>query len=98
MNVATKSVEFSFNNVTLLTYKQIGLYVEWLLDSPLRPALANIFVGYYENNVLTSIEKPFLQYILVTLMIRLLFSDQKPKETNFFRPQLTRLKFDTYNR
>ena len=40
MNKATKSVEFSFNNVM---YKQTDGVA---MGSPLDPALANIFVGY----------------------------------------------------
>ena len=54
MNVATKSVEFSFDNVM---YKQTyGV----AMGRPLGPALANIFAGYYENKIFTSIEKPLL--------------------------------------
>ena len=30
------------------------------MGSPLGPALANIFVGYYENKLFTSVEKPLL--------------------------------------
>ena len=55
MNLATKSVEFSFNNVM---YKQTdGVAKGSLLD----PALANIFLGHYENKLFISFEKP-LQY------------------------------------
>ena len=43
MNIATTSVEFSFNNKI---YKQIDGVA---MGSPLGPALANIFVGYQEE-------------------------------------------------
>ena len=66
MNVAKKSGEFSFNNVM---HKQTDGVA---LGSPLSPALANIFVDYYENRLFTSVEKPLLY--TVTLMIHLLFS------------------------
>ena len=45
MNIATTSVEFSFNKM----YKQIDGVA---MGSPLGPALANIFVGYQEKNYL----------------------------------------------
>ena len=54
MNVATKSLEFSFNNVM---YKQAD---EEAIGSPSGPALGNVFVGYYENKLFTSVEKPLL--------------------------------------
>ena len=43
MNVATISVEFSFDNVM---YKQTDGVA---MGRPVGPALANIFAGYYEN-------------------------------------------------
>ena len=45
MKSATSSVEFSFNNTM---YKQTDGVA---MGSPLGPALANIFVGYYEEKV-----------------------------------------------
>ena len=45
MNIATTSFEFSFNNKM---YKQIDSVA---MDSPLGPALANIFVEYHEENL-----------------------------------------------
>jgi len=42
--MATRSVEFSFNDVI---YQQTD---EIAMGSPLGPALTNIFVGYYESN------------------------------------------------
>ena len=43
MKTATTSVEFSFNNIV---YKQIDGVA---MSSSFGPALANIFVGYYQN-------------------------------------------------
>ena len=78
MNVATKSVEFSFNNVM---YKQTGGEA---MGSPLGPALANNFVGYTKISFLSPLKN--CSSILVTLMIHSLFSDQKQKQTNFLLP------------
>ena len=54
INVATKSVKFSFNNVM---HKQTD---GMAMGSPLGPALAYIFVGYYKNKLFTSVEKLLL--------------------------------------
>ena len=54
MNVATKSIEFSFNNAM---HKQTDGVA---MGSPFGQALANIFVGCYKNKVFTSVEKPLL--------------------------------------
>ena len=56
MNTATKSMEFIFNNNM---YKQIDGVV---MDSPLLVALANIFVGYHENKLFESTNKPFFYH------------------------------------
>ena len=53
MNIATTSAEFSFSNVM---YKQVNGVA---ISSPLGPALANIFVGCYENKLFQTINKPF---------------------------------------
>ena len=45
MRIATRGVEFSFNN---FMYKQIDGVA---MGSPLGPALANIFVGFYEQKL-----------------------------------------------
>ena len=54
MNVMTKSVEFSFDNVM---YKQTDGVA---MGSLLGPALANIFAGYYENKLFASVTKLLL--------------------------------------
>ena len=56
MQAVTKSVEFSFNNVM---YQQIdGVAMGYLLG----PALANIFVGYYESLLFRRVKKPPMYY------------------------------------
>ena len=55
--MATKNVHFSFNN---LTFRQIGGVA---MGSPLGPQLANIFVGYYGNSLLSlDNSKPLAYY------------------------------------
>ena len=55
MNIATKSVEFSFNNM----YKQINGVA---MGNPLGVPLANIFVGCHESKPFKSTTKPFLYH------------------------------------
>ena len=59
MKSATSSVEFSFNNTM---YKQTD---EVAMGSPLVPALANIFVGYYEEKLFSQTQKPptYFRYV-----------------------------------
>ena len=52
MKTATTSVEFSFINIM---YRQIDGVA---MGSPLGPAVASIFVGYYESKLFTEISKP----------------------------------------
>ena len=59
MKSATSSVEFSFNNTM---YKQIDGVA---MGSPLGPALANIFVGDYEEKLFSQTQKPpiYFRYV-----------------------------------
>ena len=57
MNFATTSVEFSFNNKM---YKQVDGVA---MGSPLGPVLANIFVGYYEQRLVTALTNDKLFFI-----------------------------------
>ena len=52
MEMATSSVEFSFNDIM---HRQIDGVA---MGSPLGPALANIFVGYYESKLFQTTSKP----------------------------------------
>ena len=81
INVATKSVKFSFNNVM---HKQAD---EVAMGSPLGPALADIFVGYYKNKLFTSVEKLLLytRYVDDTFAI---FHTRGRSRKIFYRPQL----------
>ena len=54
MTAATSCVEFSFNNIMFRHIDGVAM------GSPLGPAFANIFVGYYENKLFASNSKTFL--------------------------------------
>ena len=56
MEMATSSVEFSFNDIM---HRQIDGVA---MGSPLGPALANIFVGYYESKLFQTTSKPEMYY------------------------------------
>jgi len=56
MQMATRSVEFSFNDII---YQQTDRIAK---GSPLGPALANIFVDYYESKLFESVLKPLMYY------------------------------------
>ena len=56
MKSATSSVELSFNNAM---YKQTDGVA---MKSPLGPALANIFVGYYEEKLFSQAQKPLTYF------------------------------------
>ena len=56
MEMAASSVEFSFNDVI---HRQIDGVA---MGSPLGPALANIFVGYYESKLFQTTSKPEMYY------------------------------------
>ena len=65
MKSATSSVEFSFNNTM---YKQTDGVAR---GSPLGPALANIFVGYYEERLFSQTQKSptYFRYVDDTFAI-----------------------------
>ena len=65
MKSATSSVEFSFNNTM---YKQIDGVA---MASPLGQALADIFVGYYEEKLFSQTQKPptYFRYVDDTFAI-----------------------------
>ena len=52
MKTATRSVEFSFNNEMYQQKDGVAM------GSPLGPALANIFVGFYEERLFDCDQKP----------------------------------------
>ena len=58
MQTATKCVEFSFNNVM---YRQIDGVA---MGSLLRPALVNIFIGYYEPLLFRRVKKLVMSAVL----------------------------------
>ena len=60
MKSATSSVEFSFNNTM---YKQTDRVV---MGSSLGPALAYIFVGYYEEKLFSPTKKPPTYFNMLT--------------------------------
>ena len=65
MLVATRGVEFSFNNQM---YKQLDGIA---MGSPLGPALANIFVGFHESRLFNNTIKPgvYFRYVDDTFVI-----------------------------
>ena len=74
MKIATFSVEFSFNNCM---YRQIDGVA---MGSPLGPALANFFVGFYESELFDKISKPQIYYCYVDDTFAL-FQDEVDSET-----------------
>ena len=62
---ATSLVDFNFNNTM---YKQTDGVA---MGSPLAPALANIFVGYYEEKLFSQTQKPptYFKYVYETFAI-----------------------------
>ena len=67
MKSATSSVEFSFSFNNIM-YKQTDGVA---MGSPLDPALANIFVGYYEEKLFSQTQKPstYFRYVDDTFAI-----------------------------
>ena len=75
LQMATSSVEFSFNNSM---YRQIdGVN----MDSPLGPSLANIFVRYYEALLFKRVNKPLMYYRYSMLLLQ--FLTTKMNATSF---------------
>jgi len=62
MEMATRSVEFSFNDV--IYQKTDGN----AMGSPFGPALANIFVGYYESKLFDSFSEPLMYYRYIVIL------------------------------
>ena len=56
MQLATSSVEFSFNNIMLRQIAGVAM------GSPLGPALANIFVGYQEAKPFNIAKRPLVYF------------------------------------
>ena len=56
MQLATSSVEFSFDNNM---YRQIDVVA---MGSPLGPALANIFVGHQEQKLFNVVNRPLAYF------------------------------------
>ena len=69
MKSATSSVEFSFNNTM---YKQTDGVA---MESPLAPALANIFVVHYEKKLFFQTQKPpiYFKYVVQIICIYIQF-------------------------
>ena len=59
MEIATKSVSFSFNEVMYCQIDGISM------GSPLGPILANIFLGFHERQLLKKFPKPFIYWCYV---------------------------------
>ena len=78
LHSATSTVEFSFDNTI---YRQIDGVA---MGSSLGPALANIFVGYYEKKLFSEISKPavYFRYVDDTFVI---FQNEKETEEILIR-------------
>ena len=77
MKSATSRVEFSFNDIM---YKQIDGVA---MGSPLGPALANIFVGFYEEKLFSQISKPSTYFRYVDNTFAMFRNEEKLE--NFFK-------------
>ena len=56
MEMAASSVGFSFNDIMHYQIDEVAM------GSPLGPALANIFIGYYESKLFQTTSKPVMYY------------------------------------
>ena len=77
MKSATSGVEFSFNDIM---YKQTDGVA---MGSPLGPALANIFVGFYEKKLFSQISKPSTYFTYVDDTFAMYRN--KEESENFFK-------------
>ena len=76
MKSATSGIEFSFNDIM---YKQTDGVA---MGSPLGPALANIFVGFYEEKLFSQISKPSIYFRYVDDTFAIFHNEEESK--NFF--------------
>ena len=88
MKTATSSVEFSFNNTM---YKQTDGVA---MGSPLVPAMANIFVGYYKEKLFSQTQKPptYFRYVDDTFAIFVHEAEADEFLTAFIHPSSSPLK------
>ena len=66
MLIATREVEFSFNNQM---YKQLDAVA---MGSPLGPALANIFLSFYEGRLSTTPQNQLSNFDMLTILMSFL--------------------------
>ena len=83
MNIATTSVEFNFDNVA---YKQIDGAA---MGSPLGPAPANIFIGYYEKKMFNGDNEPIIYFRYMDDAFAMF---EKEIDSNMFSNQLNSLR------
>ena len=74
MHSAASTVEFNFDSII---YKQIDGIV---MGSPLKPALANIFVGYHKKKIFSEIIQSAVYFRCVDDTFALLQDEKEPEE------------------
>ena len=86
MLIATRGVEFSFNNQMYMQLDDV------VIGSPLGPALANIFVGFHESRIFDNTIKPgfYFRFVNDTFVIfgSELGCDHFPEKLNLLHPAL----------